>query len=166
MMLVASVGCFSSEPLVGSPCKAAGECGDELACIAGYCKPDSCANRAACEPFQTACDGATQGAASSSCTDVGARGCFYPVPEPDAGYCALACEEPANCPKGSDGTATPDCITVTLPAEPEPPVAMCALDCANNRQCPADMRCIDLELVGASRSLCFLITPTPTSAEQ
>lgn len=150
LSLIAS-GCFSTEILTGSPCGKDQECGDDLRCSReGFCQPASCENNPDCTPYSFACadDGGGQ-----ECPAVGARGCFSADAEPDSGYCALSCDDSAQCPGGDGATATPQCV----PADVGEGLTarFCALDCGDSRNCPANMRCLEVEVAGTSRALCM-----------
>lgn len=142
--------CFSSEVLTGSPCREDGFCGDDLTCLDGFCKPSACTGNSACRPYTVACAASDGG---RSCPAVGTRGCFVADSEPDAGYCALACEESSQCPAGANGTATPQCVAAD--AEGDATVYFCALDCGDARDCPTNMHCVEVEIEATSRALCM-----------
>lgn len=154
LVLVVAVGggCFSSEPLAGSPCVEETECGKELACIAGYCKPASCDGDPSCAPYAMPCLGESA-ANEHECTDVGARGCFYPEQAPSSGYCALLCDSDLQCPPGPEGaSATPTCVEAPFETES---TRLCALDCDENRICPPQMVCSSVQTRADSRRICF-----------
>jgi hypothetical protein len=147
-------GCFSSEPLAGSPCDEETMCGKELTCIAGYCKPASCDGDPSCAPYATPCLGESE-ANDHKCTEVGARGCFYPERAPSRGYCALLCDVDLQCPPGPDGaTATPTCVEAPLDAG-SVSTLLCALDCDESRICPPQMSCSTVQVGATSRQICF-----------
>lgn len=145
-----ATGCFSTQVLTGSPCGKDGSCGEDLRCSEEhFCQPASCEGNSQCVPYSVACaaDGGGQ-----ECPEVGARGCFFAEAEPNKGYCALTCEDSKQCPGVEDATATAACVVA---ATDEGVVNFCALDCGDARTCPANMHCVDVEIAGATRSLCM-----------
>ncbi len=144
-------GCFVADPVTGVPCDGAGQCGDELRCIAGFCKPASCAEDPKCEPFKAPCAKNDD----QPCADFGSHGCFYAEQEESAGYCAYTCEETEQCPSGEEGAqAAPRCAQAEIGDEHRA-IGFCVLVCSDGKSCPTDMHCVDVMMVEGPLSICL-----------
>lgn len=150
-------GCFVSDPLNGAPCTEDSQCGDDLRCMDGFCKPASCAAEPKCSPFKAPCARGD----NQRCGAYGSHGCFYAKEEEMAGYCAYTCEMAEQCPNGSEGSsAAPTCARAEIDYEDDgrnksEVVGFCVLDCSSNKTCPSDMHCVDVKLFDGPPAICF-----------